>query len=124
MFFLILFMCCVQKDIMTDFLNTIYPPEIIAHSPADNETDVPIRANIIVEFSTSMDTDSVENAFRIDPAITGIIEWNADRTKFAFIQDVDYERRTTYLYSINVNAKSEDGLMLESPFNCRFTTVE
>ena len=52
-------------------------PVVISNSPAHWTTNVPTWSPIVLQFSKPMDTNSVQNAFSISPAVGGSFTWSA-----------------------------------------------
>ncbi len=65
-------------------------PEIIYFSPETSALDIPLNAKILVKFSLSMKTDTVESNFTVscndsnNTIISGSFAWNDDNTGFLF----------------------------------------
>jgi parallel beta-helix repeat protein len=99
------------------------PPSISSSSPSDGESDVDVDGKIIIEFSESMDCDSVESAISTDPFIDYTCNWTNDNKTLTinFIEPLEYD--TPYLISISSNAQDMAGRELDDDYNFEFTTA-
>jgi glycosidase len=59
-------------------------PVVVSNLPAHDATNVPINASIILQFSKPMDTNSVQTAFSITPAVGGSFAWSAAHDQMTF----------------------------------------
>jgi alpha-amylase len=59
-------------------------PVVVSNSPSHDATNVPINASIVLQFSKPMDTNSVQSAFSIAPAVGGIFAWSAAHDTMTF----------------------------------------
>ena len=59
-------------------------PVVVAQTPAHAATNVAPVAPVTLNFSLPMDTTSVQNAFSIQPAVSGTFAWAANRTAMTF----------------------------------------
>jgi parallel beta-helix repeat protein len=100
------------------------PPEISDFSPKTNSIDIPLNTSIIITFSESMDTSSVESALKINPSTRYSLEWenNYSILTIIFTEPLDYD--TFYEISIGTQAKDLIGHNLENKIKISFTTQE
>ncbi len=100
-------------------------PFIVSTTPADNDIDVLLNANIIVEFSQAMNVTSVTWWFS-DPGITFLDSWNSPTNTILTLSHViDFTESTTYMVEIT-GGLSAAGFplvpsMTPNPWN--FTTI-
>ena len=59
-------------------------PVITTSDPRQSETAVPTSSSIVLQFSKSMDTNSVQKAFSIDPAVGGTFRWSSGKDTMTF----------------------------------------
>lgn len=96
------------------------PPFIVQFSPGGK--GVSVNTTINVTFSEVMDSDSVREAFHIDPSVSGTFTWK--ESSYVFMPDENLTYNTTYNIMIDTNAKDANGLSLITSFNWDFTTEE
>ncbi|MGA1839851.1 MAG: Ig-like domain-containing protein [bacterium] len=113
------------KDIFGNTLSENYelqfttkaPPQIVFIPgsfpyPEVDANDVSVDTNIIVLFNSSMDTNSVERSFRLDPTVSGEFLWppGSDTNKFVFKPDNPLTSGTKYWVTIDANATDIYGI--------------
>ena len=59
-------------------------PVVISNSPAHWTTNVPTWSPMVLQFSKPMDTNSVQNAFSISPAVGGAFSWSPANDTMTF----------------------------------------
>ena len=59
-------------------------PVVISNSPAHWTTNVPTWSPVVLQFSKPMDTNSVQNAFSISPAVGGAFSWSPANDTMTF----------------------------------------
>ncbi len=98
------------------------PPTIQSTSPGNSETNIPINTGISITFSRGMDTTTTGNAISTSPDITVSSSWSAGNSVVTFTPSANLE--TSYLYTITIstNARSANGINLESSYEFSFTT--
>ncbi|MCL0058601.1 Ig-like domain-containing protein [Dehalococcoidia bacterium] len=100
-------------------LDTVAPA--LTTVPEDGATDVALDVDIAVTFSEAMDEALAEEAFSIEPAVSGIFRW-VENTMI-FEPDVDLEYGTTYTVTISTLAKDLAGNPLAAGYTWSFTTL-
>lgn len=99
-------------------------PTVKAVFPADSATDVAINSNIVIEFYTSMNTISVENALSLSTDFSAsTYEWSQVSTTLT-ISGNNMLNDTKYDVFIDSLAADITGLTLENDFASSFTTIE
>ena len=97
---------------------TVGNPTVVRNQPEDRAQDVPLESSIVLEFSTLMDTASVEAALRIQPAIALEPRWSGERLtltpSIAFVEGRQYTLR------IDRTARDGAGTPLARPFRLVF----
>jgi uncharacterized protein YfaS (alpha-2-macroglobulin family) len=97
------------------------PPQVVYVAPArgeEQQLDVPVQ----FVFDQAMDADSVEDAFSIEPKVSGEFEWVTDRV-VQFEPRKGFDRAERYTVTIEDEARSARGERLRDEFQYRFTTV-
>jgi transcription elongation factor Elf1 len=99
------------------------PPSISLTSPVNGGSDVAIDGKITVEFSESMDCDSVESAISTTPYIEYTCIWANDNKTLTlnFSEPLEYD--TLYQISISPKAKDLAGRELDEDYEFEFTTA-
>lgn len=101
----------------------VVSPSVISTYPTDEATDVNLSIEIIIEFSESMDMESVASAIFMSSDITYSLLWtNSNRTLTLDLSE-PLSHETLYSISITTNAKDLAGNSLENQYNFKFTTV-
>jgi hypothetical protein len=100
---------------------TVGNPTVLRSDPIDAATDVALDAPIVVDFSTLMDTASVERAIRISPSAEVELRWSRER--LSLIPVTPWEPNRRYLLTIGVGASDQAGTPLERQFGLSFRTV-
>jgi hypothetical protein len=100
---------------------TVGNPMVVSSEPLDAAVDVALDAPIVVDFSTLMDTDSVERAIRVSPSSEVSLRWSRERLSIVALEPWDANRR--YTVTIGSGARDQAGTPLEEPFRLSFRTV-
>jgi uncharacterized protein YfaS (alpha-2-macroglobulin family) len=79
-------------------------------------------APIELVFDRAMDRTSVETAFKVNPEVSGKLEWVDERT-VRFAPDSDLTRDAEYYVTVGPEAKASDGSALDGAYRFRFRTV-
>ncbi|MBR4330492.1 MAG: Ig-like domain-containing protein, partial [Candidatus Riflebacteria bacterium] len=99
-------------------------PFVVSSNPKNSDKTEIISVNdkITIEFSQTMDTESVEQALILNPYVSGDIttKWSSDYKVLTISGSFDYFE--TYKLSINNTACSKTGLNLENNFVLIFGT--
>jgi uncharacterized protein YfaS (alpha-2-macroglobulin family) len=98
------------------------PPQVIQVIPERGEEQL-LTAPIQLVFDQPMDQASVEDAFVIQPAISGTFEWVTDRMVQFKPGGEGFERATKYTVTLEDDAESAEGLAMKAEILFRFTTV-
>lgn len=100
-------------------------PQVTSAYPSANATDVPAYKDVVVTFSSYMDSAATNKAFSINPIAAGTKSWSPDFTTFRFHPSDNLAFSTTYVVTIDSTAKSvSSGKRLSLPFQFLFTTVK
>jgi len=102
-------------------------PEVKDTSPPDGEKNVPIGAQIKVNFTKPMDTTSLEAAFSLKRSDTGAIvegtiSWENEDSTMSFTPKPELDRGVTYDIEITTGAAAKSGVHMLNAFNSSFTT--
>jgi hypothetical protein len=100
---------------------TVGNPTVVGSDPTDATTDLALDVPILVDFSTLMDTASVEAAISLSPDADVTLRWSRERLTIAPISGWQPNRR--YSLTIGVGAHDQAGTPLEHPFRLSFRTV-
>lgn len=100
---------------------TVGNPTVVASDPLDAATDVPLDAPVVVDFSTLMDTASVEEAIRVAPDASVALRWSRER--LTIVPPEGWEPNRRYSLTIGAGARDQAGTPLEQPFRLSFQTA-
>ncbi len=100
---------------------TVGNPTVVTSEPVDGASEIALDAPIVVEFSTLMDTASVEAAIRLAPSSDVTLRWGRERLTIAPVAQWEPNRR--FSLTIGVGARDQAGTPLEHPFRLTFRTV-
>jgi parallel beta-helix repeat protein len=113
-----------NKDIRTfSFTIDRTAPTIISTIPYDNSRDVAKNASITIEFSESMDIESVYSSLSITPITNlGNIYWNSDNTTLTIESLLNLKQNTTYTIELGTNTKDVVGYTISEIYSWSFLT--
>ena len=100
---------------------TVGNPIIVASEPADAAVGVALDAPIVVDFSTLMDTASVELSIRLAPTTEVSLRWSRER--LTIVPLGAWGAGGDYSLTIGIGARDQAGTPLAEPFRLSFTTV-
>ncbi|MEE9489993.1 MAG: Ig-like domain-containing protein [Thermoplasmata archaeon] len=95
-------------------------PVISYTSPDDGETDINVNANLVIVFSESMNTASVESAIIISGVTPTGFSWSGDTTVTVILPVLAYS--TSYLVNITDTAEDLAGNTIFEPYLILFHT--
>jgi glycosidase len=100
-------------------------PVVISNSPAHWATNVPTWSPIVMQFSKPMDTNSVQNAFSISPAVSGTFSWSPANDTMIFTSG---GAGLTGLANITVRVTNSavdavSGNAMYAPYELKFATA-
>ncbi len=100
------------------------PPAVVSYSPTWSEGDAPLLCNtpIVLQFNWDMDTESVEDAFELEPAVEGTIEWEDANYRLIFTPTDAYDIDTDYVLTLRKSAMHGGGTPMDEDFTLRFRT--
>ena len=100
------------------------PPEVIEYSPVWGAEDAPVLCNtpIVLQFNWDMDTESVEEAFELEPAVEGTIKWEDANYRLIFTPDDAYDVDTDYKLTLKKTAMHGGGTPMTDDFVLNFRT--
>lgn len=96
-------------------------PWVVDTVPARGE-ELTVDSDITLTFNAVMNRRSVEAAFRVSPAASGTFRWQDDST-VSFVPDKPLDRETAYIFEMDSNARSIDGLALRDTFALKLHTT-
>jgi uncharacterized protein YfaS (alpha-2-macroglobulin family) len=97
------------------------PPQVVYVAPGRGE-EQQLDAPVQFVFDQAMDPESVEDAFSIEPKVSGDFNWVTDRV-VQFEPREGFDRAEKYTVTIEDKAQSAQGERLKDAFQYRFTTV-
>ena len=102
--------------------STVDPPKVLTLSPADGATKVRLDAVLSVNFSSSMDKDSIETGFSITPPVAGVFVWYQGSSSFSWEHATDLVPNITYNITI-VAIRDHGGIPMEANLTWSFKTA-
>jgi parallel beta-helix repeat protein len=115
----------VEIQIDTNITPDFKKSKIISTFPEFNSKNVSVNASeIIIKFSTPINTSSVEAALNISPYVNYTLVWEKNNTVLRIIFNEDLYYDTTYSITISTDAKDAQGNNLNSEFRLDFKTEE
>ncbi|MEX0988054.1 MAG: Ig-like domain-containing protein [Bacteroidales bacterium] len=98
-------------------------PTILSTYPANEAKNVPAGTPMILEFSQSMNTNSVQNALSFEPALSDLsFSWNGSGTKVV-VSSATMEASTEYTGTLTTDATDIYGVSFAEPVVFSFTTA-
>ncbi|MBM3190416.1 MAG: hypothetical protein FJZ90_17070, partial [Chloroflexi bacterium] len=88
------------------------PPRVVSWAPERGE-ELGVAQPVVLQFDQPMDRASVEQAWRIAPAIEGAIEWRDERTVAFVPAGAGFQRGSQYVVTLDASAQSAAGLRLQ-----------
>jgi len=100
-------------------------PVVISNSPLHWATNVPTWSPIVLQFSKPMDTNSVQNAFSISPAVSGTFSWSTANDMMTFTAGgAGLAGLTNYVVRLTNSAVDAiSGNALFAPYELKFSTA-
>lgn len=112
------------KCIECGYLNSLEIVPEITSNPIDDSEDVPKNANIVLNFSVSMNEESVINNTTITPSIENVMTFD-NTSKILTIDPVgNFSALTEYSMTLSKEAKSNNNIALKNDYIISFTTLE
>ncbi|MGZ6255977.1 MAG: Ig-like domain-containing protein, partial [Candidatus Limnocylindria bacterium] len=100
---------------------TVGNPTVVSSDPADADLGVALDAPILLDFSTLMDTASVEAAIELEPASSVSFRWSRER--LTVTPSSPWQPNHHYSLTIGVGARDQTGTPLAHTFSLSFRTV-
>ncbi len=100
---------------------TVGSPSVVATSPSESATDVALDATISLDFSTLMDTASVEAALQVIPRSDVDLRWSGEKVTIVPRQPLQSDQQ--YLVVVGTSATDLAGTPLSDPLRLSFRTV-
>jgi hypothetical protein len=101
---------------------TVGHPTVVGSQPEADAQDVPLAAPIVLEFSTLMDTASVEEALTITPEVTLTANWSGE--VLTLTPEDRLAEGTQYTLEVGVEARDSAGTPLRAAFTLTFRAAE
>jgi hypothetical protein len=100
---------------------TVGHPSVVGSQPQPNADDVPLDQPIVLQFSTLMDTASVEQALSITPQVEMTPTWSGERLILTPAQPLSEGMR--YALQLDATARDSAGTPLQTPYTLSFQAV-
>jgi alpha-2-macroglobulin len=97
-------------------------PRVIDTDPVRGE-ELRVDSSITFYFDQPMNRESVEAAFRVEPAVEGAFNWSQNDTVLTFDPTEPLERATEYRFEIGESAQNAEGTAIRDRFAMRLRTV-
>jgi alpha-amylase len=100
-------------------------PVVVSNSPLHWTTNAPTWSPVVLQFSKPMDTNSVQNAFSISPAVSGTFSWSPGNDAMTFIPGgAGLAGLTNYVVRLtNTAVDAVSGNALFAPYELKFSTA-
>lgn len=100
-------------------------PVVVSNSPLHWTTNAPTWSPVVLQFSEPMDTNSVQNAFSISPAVSGTFSWSPENDAMTFIPGgAGLAGLTNYVVRLtNTAVDAVSGNALFAPYELKFSTA-
>lgn len=100
------------------------PPAVVSYAPlmANENDSINCNKPIVLNFNWDMDTESVINAFSIEPAIEGDIKFEDSQYRLVFTPKKPYDVATRYTVKLAKTAKHPGNISMENDFSFSFLT--
>ncbi len=98
---------------------TAVPPEIEYTLPESGSINILLDSSIMINFTKSMDTNSVESAFSYSNGLetwdvqNGVVLWTNEFKTFTFTPDSDFDFGAEYQVTVDHTAMDQDGVLLD-----------
>jgi hypothetical protein len=109
------------SDTVFTFRTLPEPPTVVFTYPSDQGKNIPVNTPLTIEFSQSMNRDSVEKAISFNPELSGLsFAWNGSSTK-VYVTTDNMASGTQYTGTISVVASSAYSIPMTEPFVFEFS---
>lgn len=114
----------MEVDYIVHFISgsTIEAPVVLSNTPFANSQAVPPDGSIVIVFSRSMNRESVEQAFTINPATYGAFSWSGNDSIMTFQPYSELQRPVRYSIGLGSSATDKEGIALHNPLSFSFQT--
>ncbi len=96
-------------------------PEVISYSPTSS-SNIQLDEKIVIEFTIRMNTQSVEQAFKIEPNIQGTFKWELNDKIVTFTPKEYLLPETDYKVTVSKSAKSFYNISMANDLLMNFKT--
>jgi len=100
------------------------PPTVVSTSPASDEIDVAVGANITATFSEAMDVATITTGSFTVAGVSGSVSYNSVTYTATFNPSANLAYETTYTASLSTAITDAAGNPLTSTYSWSFTTEE
>ncbi len=99
-------------------------PVVISNSPSHDAASVPTYSPLVLQFSASMNTNSVQTNFATIPSVTGSFTWSAARDTMTFTPGGSgWPGVTMMTVRVTNGVDSASGTAMFAPYEMRFKTA-
>jgi len=98
-------------------------PMVESVSPSHDAASVPTSTAITLNFSRSMNTNTVQSAFSTTPTTTGTFSWTNSNSTVTYTPSSNLTGTNLQTVKIAATATDSNGLAMFAPFESRFTTA-
>lgn len=113
----------VKTSFTTEPDPTTSPPTILATSPVNNASDIPIDAVVTITFSKAMDAATITSlSITMNNNVTGTVSYNPTGFIATFNPDTDLEYDSLYTVTVTTDVADTFGNNLAAEYNFSFST--
>jgi N-acetylmuramoyl-L-alanine amidase len=102
--------------------DTTIAPIVSNHFPVNTPDSIKTSSVIKISFNRTMNRESVQNAFSIEPAVSGTFGWEDLDQTVVFTPDIPLEGATNYKVGISTLALSKWDVPIDSAYSFSFLT--
>ncbi len=99
-------------------------PTVVSHEPSNTSDSLWANSPVKVHFDRAMNPYSIQNAFKIEPAVEGTFSWEDEGKTLVFTPAGVYQLGTEYTVTIDTNAESVLRAPLKDQYKFNFTTKQ
>lgn len=115
---------CAQVGTPTGGPIDTSPPIVVSTTPVDNAVSVPRKTNVVIQFSKTMRTESVDRSLYITPYPEPypLLRWSSDHKRVRVEFDGALDENQTYTVTLGTDALDTRGNRLEQAHTFAFST--
>jgi hypothetical protein len=106
-------------------ITTAPAPQVLAASPSDGSTDVPVDSAVVVTFNDLMDGPATAAAIHLSPAVAGtrVVPNRRDHGRFVVLPGRLLDPETAYTVTVGAGARNEHLQPLQKAVDLHFRTT-